>query len=212
MTPEQLAEARALIERLTGYTPGPWSFEVESGDWPDHALIGGDGDPVIEWDFDLGFRLSGSDARLIAAAPAMRDTIAALLDHIEALTADRDAALVEVARCHARLEIDHEYVSDADGNVTRQEIPHEDRANEPDGIECRDETIRLLERQLRAARAEKAEAEAAMMRKALERIQRLSALVAHDLTMRVEAGKVAAVQQCSDIARAALAGGKDTDA
>jgi hypothetical protein len=40
---------------------------------------------------------------------------------------------------------------------------------------------------------------------ALVRIERLAGLVAHDLTGRVEAGKVAAVQQCSDVARAALA-------
>jgi len=55
--------------KLDGYTREPWAFETESGDWPDHSLIGGDGDPVLWWDFDLGFRHSAADAALIAAAP-----------------------------------------------------------------------------------------------------------------------------------------------
>jgi len=39
---------------------------------------------------------------------------------------------------------------------------------------------------------------------ALRRIEELAGLVAHDLTGRVEGGKVAAVQQCADRARAVL--------
>ena len=45
----------------------------------------------------------------------------------------------------------------------------------------------------------------APLRAALERIDQLARLVAHDLQGRVEAGKVAAVLQCADVARAALA-------
>ena len=60
----------------------------------------------------------------------------------------------------------------------------------------------------RAATAEAALAEALArverLEKALDRIEHLAGLVAHDLSGRVEAGKVAAVQQCSDVARAAL--------
>ena len=43
------------------------------------------------------------------------------------------------------------------------------------------------------------------LRESLERIDQLARLVAHDLQGRVEAGKVAAVLQCADVARAALA-------
>lgn len=39
---------------------------------------------------------------------------------------------------------------------------------------------------------------------ALTRIENLASLVAHDLTGRVEGGKVAAVYQCAEVARAAL--------
>lgn len=39
---------------------------------------------------------------------------------------------------------------------------------------------------------------------ALTRIENLAGLVAHDLTGRVEGGKVAAVYQCAEVARAAL--------
>ena len=52
----------------------------------------------------------------------------------------------------------------------------------------------------------------APLRAALERIDQLARLVAHDLQGRVEAGKVAAVLQCADMARTAmdtLKGGED---
>lgn len=78
-------EARALVERLTGYTKGPWSFETEQDEWPDHALIGGDGDPVLEWDFDLGFRVAPANATLIAAAPDLHRHLTAALDEIDRL-------------------------------------------------------------------------------------------------------------------------------
>lgn len=42
------------------------------------------------------------------------------------------------------------------------------------------------------------------LRDALERIDQLARLVAHDLQCRVEAGKVAAVLQCANVARAAM--------
>ena len=50
------------------------------------------------------------------------------------------------------------------------------------------------------------------LRAVLERIDQLARLVAHDLQGRVEAGKVAAVLQCADMARTAmdtLKGGED---
>ena len=78
-------EARALVERLTGFTPGPWTFEMEQDEWPDHALIGGDGDTVLSFDFDLGFSVHDANARLIAAAPDLHAALTAALDEIERL-------------------------------------------------------------------------------------------------------------------------------
>ena len=60
-------------------------------------------------------------------------------------------------------------------------------------------------------RADAAEAQIEWMRAALERIATLAGMVARDLTGRVEAGKVAAVKQCADVARAALAKGGSDD-
>jgi hypothetical protein len=67
-------------------------------------------------------------------------------------------AAAEITRLHAllsayeaRLEIDHAWRL-VDGKLTRFEIPPEDRPNWPDGITCRDETIKLLEEQLGRAR------------------------------------------------------------
>lgn len=63
-------------------------------------------------------------------------------------------------------------------------------------------TIRALAAERK--RADAAEAQIEWMRAALERIATLAGMVARDLTGRVEAGKVAAVKQCADVARAAL--------
>ena len=54
------------------------------------------------------------------------------------------------------------------------------------------------------ARIGRLEAENARLRDALTGIRRLARLVANDLQGRVESGKVAAVQNCADIADAAL--------
>lgn len=60
----------------TKHTPGPWTWECESGEWPDHALIGRDGDSVMSWDFDLGFSFGeAADQHLIAAAPDMLEAL-----------------------------------------------------------------------------------------------------------------------------------------
>lgn len=71
-----------------------------------------------------------------------------LLDKIQNIVNERDALRAKVATYQARLEIDHDY--DIDGN--RREIPESERDDGPDGIECRDETIKELERQLAANR------------------------------------------------------------
>jgi diadenosine tetraphosphatase ApaH/serine/threonine PP2A family protein phosphatase len=74
MTDDIIKRAEAVLE---GVMPGPWTWETESGEWPDHSLIAGNGDCVLWWDFDLGFRFNHeNDARFIAAA---RDLIPDLL-------------------------------------------------------------------------------------------------------------------------------------
>lgn len=71
--------AAALLEPLTGYTPGPWKKHSDGR----HVIAGAGACNVLT-------RNIKNDTRLIAAAPAMRDAIAALLAERE-----RDAALME---------------------------------------------------------------------------------------------------------------------
>ncbi len=65
----------------------------------------------------------------------------------------------EVARCHKRLEIDvmDKVVPYPDGTELweRIAIPMEDRRDEIDGIECRNDTIRLQDEQIERLRAKR---------------------------------------------------------
>lgn len=54
------------------------------------------------------------------------------------------AAANEIERCHARLEIDHVGVMRGD-EIVRRAVPYAERFDLPDGIDCRDATIDLLE-------------------------------------------------------------------
>lgn len=77
----------------------------------------------------------------------------------------------EVERCHARLEITHCWKMEA-GDKVRVEIPPAERATFPDGIECRNETIRLRDEnnaKLRAALTA-AESEAQALRERMGEI------------------------------------------
>lgn len=85
MTADKIAEARALIEPLTGHTPGPWAVSYPVKDRPQCAFI----DPecgYIEGENYLA--VSGicnpATAMTLAAAPALRDTVVALADLAEA--------------------------------------------------------------------------------------------------------------------------------
>lgn len=71
-------------------------------------------------------------------------------DELEQWKARALKAEEEVARCHARLEIDHHYIMDdtADDGLRRVKIPYDERADQIDGIEARDETIRLQDEQI----------------------------------------------------------------
>lgn len=55
------------------------------------------------------------------------------------------ALRAEIDRCHERLEIKRMHRMDlATGETTPVDVPLQERASLPDGIDCRDETIRLL--------------------------------------------------------------------
>lgn len=122
MTSEQIAEARALIEPLTGYTAGGWkarpakSMEMYGRLY---AVLNPERIPaafVPAWDRPREGEVDGTEeakshTRLIAAAPAMRDTIAALLDHIDTQAEQSDyweassnAAWAEVEKLRGSLE------------------------------------------------------------------------------------------------------------
>lgn len=77
-------------------------------------------------------------------------------------------ANTEIARCHARLEIDHAFRAPRDGEepdeqgFVRFEIPIAERAWMPDAVECRDATISLLEDEITKLRAKAARARDAL--------------------------------------------------
>ena len=88
---DHIAAARALIEPLTGYSPGPWEVVT---DLPAIAIAAGN-HRVVQTPNQNNYRHFGrsepwlgigtfSNANLIAAAPALRDTVAALADLADA--------------------------------------------------------------------------------------------------------------------------------
>ena len=106
-TADLVAGARALIEPLPGHTP-PWQVDGarHSGDLKigkDARLhfVGPDGDNVAAVFYDMATGRGYSDARLIAASPVMRDTIAALLDDRDALTQRIEALEAENVKLQA---------------------------------------------------------------------------------------------------------------
>ena len=78
-------EARALVERLTGFTPGPWNVgpiddtRVEDTLGNEVAQIDGDYNQPETWP------VMEANARLIAAAPDLLAALTAALDEIERL-------------------------------------------------------------------------------------------------------------------------------
>ena len=83
MTPEQIKAARALVDRLDGYTPGPWTVE-RFGSYRNN-----DGTMFETWKISPQRSVYGSmfenDARLAAVAPDLHATLTAALDEIERL-------------------------------------------------------------------------------------------------------------------------------
>lgn len=108
----------------------------------------------------------------------------------QARTPEIEALRAEVLALQERLEITHCH----DGDGSRVEIPDSERKDFPDGIYCRDETIRLLEESNEALRAKLREYEG---RPAVEgkpwEIQTRDELLnlVHQLTSEANAGRQA---------------------
>ena len=72
-------------------TPGPWTWETESGEWSDHVLVDANGDSVMWFDLDLGFRFASEGVkRLIARIPELdalvrADERAKVIEEVKAL-------------------------------------------------------------------------------------------------------------------------------
>ena len=97
---DKIATARALIEPLTGHTPGPW--DASGLTVYDTCMEG------------VASCHAGADARLIAAAPALRDTVAALADLA-------DAQAQEIAELREALAGERERIAsnlDTEADVT----------------------------------------------------------------------------------------------
>ena len=97
---DHIAAARALIEPLTGYTPGPWRAvsnhplnacaNVRAG-YHDVATLYGSSEDVpqrVEGEPWGPHPIRDATSRLIAAAPALRDMVATLADEAEADAAE----------------------------------------------------------------------------------------------------------------------------
>ena len=105
-----VAGARALIKPLTGHTPGEWEMSVThptnacANVWCGYTavatLYSGEGDvPQPADDEPWGPQpIRDANARLTAAAPALRDTVAALADLADALTQRIEALEAAVSR------------------------------------------------------------------------------------------------------------------
>ena len=90
MTAPDTAAIRAQMEALSGFAPGPWKVSPTD----DTTVITHDRNMVAEIDGDYNepdlWPIMEANARLIAAAPDMRETILALCDALDELRADNE--------------------------------------------------------------------------------------------------------------------------
>ena len=112
MTQFTATEARALVERLTGYTRGPWSTETDLPYMERPRVYGGDDSLICE----AGNCGSSQDeweanATLIAAAPDLHRHLTAALDEIGRMREAQDAEWNDAihAAIHAVRGLDFEY-------------------------------------------------------------------------------------------------------
>ena len=98
---DKIQTARALIEPLTDTTPGPWVFSERNT--PEHFWI----EPEVGYlpmphYLSVSGPISRENAALIAAAPALRDTVAALADLADAQAQEIEAQALEISRAKSR--------------------------------------------------------------------------------------------------------------
>ena len=115
---DRIFAARALIEPLTGHTRAPWKWWT-SNSWRrlKHDSIGltlNVLEPFVASDGHPDCSVSSEDMALIAAAPALRDTVAALADLA-------DAQAQEIAKLREALAGERERIAsnlDTEADVT----------------------------------------------------------------------------------------------
>jgi len=84
------------------WTPGPWTWDSEGGDWPGEWLEGTT-DTVLHWDFDMGFQFgSEGDKTLIAAAPDLYDALEYVYENGDG---ENSRAMMKAALAKARGEV-----------------------------------------------------------------------------------------------------------
>ncbi len=116
------------------------------------------GHPCTDWDCPQQTVSASAYAALEARfdleidAYAKDSDLASLRTALSQEREAREKAEKEVKRCHERLEINHHFVLGDDNELVRVEVPMSERADEIDGIECRDATISLLETDIEHAR------------------------------------------------------------
>ena len=90
MTTPDTKVIKAQMEALSGFAPGPWKVSPTD----DTTVITHDRNMVAEIDGDYNepdlWPIMEANARLIAAAPDMRETILALCDALDELRADNE--------------------------------------------------------------------------------------------------------------------------
>ena len=71
---DKIANARALIEPLTEYAPGPWKVDSDGDVYADNSFS------IAQiWDIVEDFS-EHAETKLILSAPALRDTVSGLAD------------------------------------------------------------------------------------------------------------------------------------
>ena len=98
---DKIAKARALIEPLMDFTPSPWELVSISGYGSPFSIrmaYHSDNPNAPKTHYGVQSVRTREDARLIAAAPALRDTVAALADLADALAQENARLLAENER------------------------------------------------------------------------------------------------------------------
>lgn len=103
---DKIAEARALIEPLTEYAPGPWKVDSDGDVYADNSFS------IAQiWDIVEDFS-EHAETKLILSAPALRDTVAALADLADALAQENAKLQAENERLRKTLKPEWFYPAD----------------------------------------------------------------------------------------------------